>query len=632
MAVVLPNGRQFYTSNAGLPLVGGKVFTYDTGTNNPRQTTSDAAGLVPNANPVILDARGEATIFWSGAYRVVVQDSLGNIVIPAIDGISTNFLPSGSLVPTSDNAFSLGSPTFSWANLYLGANHAPVLDTVTGNIGYYARTLAEIAAAVTPTNFSYPPGHVYRYGTNVTPGTTDMTAAFQNASLVSLNPYAPNDTYKITGTITIRAGQSWRLDNPTINITGNTIVFSAADQINDWRIFGGCTVVGDNTTGGALAGTGKALYCGGCNRYYVENIVSKNIKGIGIYVDAGTFVDPLGDQGKFVACTSDSCTTGFQTIPGTAGEYCIFEGCIATRCNVGTDLSAGNTLWIGGNIEGNTNGVNLSSGANSAHGMFIGTNINHNTAFAVHTLGVLNGHTFVGCHIYSGSIWFESSKGVIFQDCFVDAAAYYFDGSEGCGFIDCLMPLGDTNNINNDFNAHPSFPIWRNCKTLIGKTFPLTSAVNANIEGIRVIATSPGIAISAANLLAGVTILFTDAANQAANQPANTLYDGYVAATGIFTNTGHGTGFLKISAQIALTHNAADSALGIFGTIQVNGAGTERYLVRTELTTTTIIFSFDGFIAVNAGDTIRFRLGSNALLANAVTVAIADTRVLVEGL
>lgn len=495
-----------------------------------------------------------------------------------------------------------------------------------------ARTPAEIAASVTPVNYSYPPGHVYRYATNTAPGTTDMTVAFQRASLVSLNPYAPNDTFKITGMISIRATQVWRLDNPIINITGNTIVFSAADQINDWRILGGYTVVGDNTTGGGIAGTGRALYVGGCNRYYAENVCARNIKGVGIYVDAGTFVDPLGDQGKFVACTADSCSVGFQTIPGNAGEYCTFINCDATRCNAGTNLSAGNTVWIGGNIEGNTDGVLLSNGANSAHGMFVGTNINHNTQYAIHVIGVTNGHSFVGCHVYAGSIWFESSTGVIFDDCFIDADAYYFDGSQGCGFVDCLMPLGATNTINNDFNAHPSFPIWRNCKTLQGKTFPTSGGVNANIEGVRVIATSPGIAITAANLLAVTTILFTDAANQAANQTAQTLYDGYVAATGLFTNTGHGLGFVKINAQIMLTHNAADSALGISCTLQINGVGIERYCYRTEITTTSICFSFDGFIAMNAGDTLRFNLGSNALLANAVTVAAANTRVLVEGL
>lgn len=46
------------------------------------------------------------------------------------------------------------------------------------------RTAAEIAAGVTPTNFGYPQGYVLRYGTNTTPGTTDMTAAIQAANNV----------------------------------------------------------------------------------------------------------------------------------------------------------------------------------------------------------------------------------------------------------------------------------------------------------------------------------------------------------------------------------------------------------------------------------------------------------------
>ena len=45
----------------------------------------------------------------------------------------------------------------------------------------YARTLAEVAAGVIPTNLSYSPLYVDRYGTNATPGTTSMRAAFQSA-------------------------------------------------------------------------------------------------------------------------------------------------------------------------------------------------------------------------------------------------------------------------------------------------------------------------------------------------------------------------------------------------------------------------------------------------------------------
>jgi hypothetical protein len=48
----------------------------------------------------------------------------------------------------------------------------------------YPRSGPEIAAGVTPVDYTYPPGHVYRYGTNLTPGTTDMTTAINTCASV----------------------------------------------------------------------------------------------------------------------------------------------------------------------------------------------------------------------------------------------------------------------------------------------------------------------------------------------------------------------------------------------------------------------------------------------------------------
>ena len=86
MATLLPEGKQSFNNNAGAPLVGGKVYTYDAGTSTPRTTYSDAAGTVPNTNPVILDARGEATIFWTGAYKVVLKDA-ADVTLWTVDNI-----------------------------------------------------------------------------------------------------------------------------------------------------------------------------------------------------------------------------------------------------------------------------------------------------------------------------------------------------------------------------------------------------------------------------------------------------------------------------------------------------------------------------------------------------------------
>lgn len=87
-AILLPNGKQDFSTAAGLPLVGGKVYTFAAGTNTPLPTFADAGGLTPNANPVVLDARGEATIFWLGAYKIVLRDADDNLVW-SVDNVTT---------------------------------------------------------------------------------------------------------------------------------------------------------------------------------------------------------------------------------------------------------------------------------------------------------------------------------------------------------------------------------------------------------------------------------------------------------------------------------------------------------------------------------------------------------------
>lgn len=55
----------------------------------------------------------------------------------------------------------------------------------------YPQTAAETAAGVTVVNSIFPPGWVERYGTNATPGTTDMTAAVQAAMNVAKQSGGP---------------------------------------------------------------------------------------------------------------------------------------------------------------------------------------------------------------------------------------------------------------------------------------------------------------------------------------------------------------------------------------------------------------------------------------------------------
>lgn len=83
MANLLPSGKQQYFDPAtGKFLVGGKLYTYlaNTSLATPKATYTNQAGNASNTNPIILDAYGQATVFWSGAYDVVLKDSADNII------------------------------------------------------------------------------------------------------------------------------------------------------------------------------------------------------------------------------------------------------------------------------------------------------------------------------------------------------------------------------------------------------------------------------------------------------------------------------------------------------------------------------------------------------------------------
>lgn len=57
-----PVFKQKFFGNDGIPLNGGKLFSYLAGTSTKTATYSDTAGLSLNSNPIILNFRGEADV------------------------------------------------------------------------------------------------------------------------------------------------------------------------------------------------------------------------------------------------------------------------------------------------------------------------------------------------------------------------------------------------------------------------------------------------------------------------------------------------------------------------------------------------------------------------------------------
>ncbi|MGX5885238.1 hypothetical protein MJ546_33925, partial [Burkholderia gladioli] len=90
MASILPNGKTQFIDQNGRPLVGGKVFFYEPNTETFKDTFTDSSMTTPNSNPVILDGKGQATIWGSGTYRQVVYDRLNVVVWDQIVSSSTS--------------------------------------------------------------------------------------------------------------------------------------------------------------------------------------------------------------------------------------------------------------------------------------------------------------------------------------------------------------------------------------------------------------------------------------------------------------------------------------------------------------------------------------------------------------
>lgn len=73
--VLTPAPKQQFFDNNGRPLVGGKLFTYQAGTTTKLATYTDSGGMSANTNPIILDYRGECSLWIppNVAYKYVLS-------------------------------------------------------------------------------------------------------------------------------------------------------------------------------------------------------------------------------------------------------------------------------------------------------------------------------------------------------------------------------------------------------------------------------------------------------------------------------------------------------------------------------------------------------------------------------
>ena len=185
MASLTPTPKQQIFGADGLPLVGGKIYTYVAGTTTPLATYTDYTANTANTNPVILNSLGQANIWLAAAssYKFSVYTS-ADVLLYTVDNILTpiDYL---SLVT------SLASPP-PIGNTAPNTGAFTTLTATTGNITTVNATTVN-AATITATGTVTAETLTFEGGGSMTkppePGIQPITASVATSALtVTLNP------------------------------------------------------------------------------------------------------------------------------------------------------------------------------------------------------------------------------------------------------------------------------------------------------------------------------------------------------------------------------------------------------------------------------------------------------------
>jgi len=201
MATLTPVPKiQFFDAN-GNPLAGGKLYSYDAGTTTPRSTYTDYGGGTPNANPVILDSRGEANVWLDSALYKLKLTSATDVEIWTVDNV-------GGAATLAQLAASGGSALVGFIQAGTGA---------------VTRTAqAKMRDAVSVKDFG-------AVGDGVADDTAEIQAAIDYATSIGGQTVACGGlTYKTTGPIIVK-------DDVKLDLQGGKIL-SVLSGMNDYGV------------------------------------------------------------------------------------------------------------------------------------------------------------------------------------------------------------------------------------------------------------------------------------------------------------------------------------------------------------------------------------------------------------
>jgi hypothetical protein len=188
------------------------------------------------------------------------------------------------------------------------------------------RTPAEVSAGVTPVNYAYDPGEVDRYGINTTPGTTDMTAAFNAATAVAA----------LTGCIV-----TW----------GRTAPYRCNSPINATNIKG--VIFQDRSSKNASANepsilighTGHGFDLSASSECRFVDVIPTNVSGVvpkSIFFAARNAAGSGAGVHRFENCRTPQASTFSWFFYGYGSEEVLFDNCEIYNSQPGSGIFSHN--------------------------------------------------------------------------------------------------------------------------------------------------------------------------------------------------------------------------------------------------------------------------------------------------
>jgi hypothetical protein len=365
MGTLSPNAKQQFLTNNGTPASGYKLYTYESGTTTPLATYTDKAQTTANANPIILDSRGEAVIYLqSENYRFTLKDA-SDVTIWTRDNVMSPILDAaiGGVTP-------LICETVDAMESLIGLADGALIKTLgfdsvgDGGHGDYRYDASSSATANGGTVIAPDSGggrflllfsgfiNVKQFGAKGD-GVTDDTAAIQAAidyasaivqniiasksDFVTASVYFPAGRYKHTSTLFVKEGVRLLGESKSSSMLLSSGVATAIQMGGASREYSDVVVENLCIAGDGVTNTTKGVYFERCIRAsYIKNC---HIYGFGYNVyGVNTWALQIVDNfihdalaNNIYWSQSTACTIRRNRIDGALNEGIVLDGQNATE-------------------------------------------------------------------------------------------------------------------------------------------------------------------------------------------------------------------------------------------------------------------------------------------------------------